>query len=84
MALAVELALVLRAVFYLLKPSAYNLTNKRGAVLITVQLVLLSLFIVAAVFAFRDYSKEPGYASRNQAAVYDRRIAAGVLIMASM
>lgn len=78
------MALILRACFYLLKPSAYNLTNFRGGLLIAVQLVLLALFIIAAVFAFRDYSKEPGYASREQAAVYDRRIAAGVLIMASM
>lgn len=79
-----EALLILRAMFYLLKPSAYNLTNLRGGILIAIQLVLLSLFIVSAVFAFRDYSKEPGYASRAQAAVYDRRIAAGVLILASM
>ncbi|EGX96069.1 hypothetical protein CCM_00724 [Cordyceps militaris CM01] len=83
-AVVVEGALLLRALFYLVKPSAYNLTNLRGGILILVQCVLLALFIIAAVFAFRDYSKEPGYESRNQAAVYDRRIACGVLIMASI
>ncbi|KAJ6786528.1 hypothetical protein PWT90_08186 [Aphanocladium album] len=83
-AIAVEIALLLRACFYILKPSAYNLTNLRGGILIAVQSVLLALFIVAAVFAFRDYSKEPGYESRAQAAVYGKRIACGVLIMASI
>ncbi|KAJ4155836.1 hypothetical protein LMH87_001062 [Akanthomyces muscarius] len=83
-AVVVEGALLLRALFYLMKPSAYNLTNLRGGILIAVQCVLLALFIIAAVFAFRDYSKEAGYASRAQAAVYDRRIACGVLIMASI
>ncbi|KAM3504146.1 hypothetical protein MY11210_008460 [Beauveria gryllotalpidicola] len=83
-AVVVEGGLLLRALFYLLKPSAYNLTNLRGGILISVQCILLALFIIAAVFAFRDYSKEPGYESRNQAAVYDRRIACGVLIMASI
>ena len=57
-AVVVEGALLLRALFYLMKPSAYNLTNLRGGILIAVQCVLLALFIISyAVFCLKKKKK---------------------------